>query len=269
MALKLSSTRMIAHGLNTSVRAVGSLLGHTRSLKVLGQLRYLLTSHAEVVLGDRRLRLVILDRHGSYWALDGTSSEPKTIGWINGFAADDVFYDIGANVGLYSLYASLHRHCRCVALEPNPFSFDALIRNMLLNQLQGRITALCLAAAQHDGITALGFVSDQSGAIGSTLTDRNGAGARIDAMVTRLDTLVQLNHIPFPNHIKIDVDGIEDLVVAGALSTLGDNRVRSLLIEVCDGPPERLAKLNACLHECGLTHSEHQSSTSNWVFNRA
>lgn len=268
MTLKLSSTRIIARSLNASVRALGFLFGQTRSLKILGQLRYLLTSHVEVVVAGQTLHLVILDRHGSYWALNGASSEPKTIRWIDGFTADAVFYDIGANIGLYSLYASLHRKCRCVALEPNPFSFDALIRNTLLNRLQSRVTALCLAAAHNDGITALGFVNDQSGAIGSALTDCDGAGARIDAMVTRLDTLVKLDGIPFPNHIKIDVDGIEHLVVAGALSTLADSRVRSLLIEICNGAPEQQAKLIACLHECGLTHSEHQSSATNWVFNR-
>ena len=267
--MTLSSTRTLAHGLNILARAIASLLGRGKALKVLGHARSLMISQAPFEIGDRVLRLAVLDRRGAYWALDGVSSEPETRRWIDGFASTDVFYDVGANIGLYSLYASLCRDCRCVALEPNPFSFDGLIRNILLNRLEGRISPLCLAVGDEEGMSRLGMVSDQSGAVGSTLAQLGDDRRQVATMVMRLDNLVKLKDIPFPNHIKIDVDGIEESVLAGARAVLSDSRVKSVLIEVADHSPEQVQALRSGLEACGLVLSEKDGSDANWIFRRA
>ena len=46
------------------------------------------------------------------------TKEPDTIDWINNFESDEVFFDIGANVGIYSIWATMHRKVRTFAFEP-------------------------------------------------------------------------------------------------------------------------------------------------------
>jgi FkbM family methyltransferase len=226
-------------------------------------------SRASVAVGGHVFQLSVLDRQGAYWPLVGISSEPETFRWIERFVPKDVFYDVGANIGLYSIYASISRDCRCVALEPNPFSFDGLIRNTLLNQRQGQIIALCLAVGDDEGLFELGMVSDQSGAVGSTLAQAGDGRTKVAAMVVPLDRLVKLKGMPFPNHIKIDVDGLEESIVAGGCEVLSDIRVKSVLIEVCERTPEEVAGLRSRLEACGLTLSEAGGSRINWIFHRA
>jgi FkbM family methyltransferase len=269
MIVRLSSTRALAHAVNFLVRTVAALLGPARALRALGHVRHLLTAQAYFAVGDRHLSLVVLDRQGAYWALQGNSSEPETRSWIDGFDDGDVLYDVGANIGLYSLYAASRRNCRCVALEPNPFSFDALIRNMLLNHLEDAIIPLCMALGDDDGLMKLGMVSDQSGSVGSTLAMSGDGRVQVAAMVTRLDSLTRMKNLPFPNHIKIDVDGIEEQVLAGGRGMLSDVRIKSVLIEISGRTPQRAAALSAHLESCGLLLSRHEGSTENWIFRRS
>ena len=267
--MKFSSSRVMAHALTASVRSIAGVLGTRKALKVLGHVRYLLTPHPQVIMGGQEFRLAVLDRQGAYWALDGISSEPETRRWVESFAADQVFYDIGANIGLYSLFASLKTGCRCVSIEPNPFSYDGLIRNVLLNKVQDKVIALCMAVGDDEGLLRLGMVTDESGAVGSTLAQSEDGRTQVAAVVTRLDSLVKLKNIPFPNHVKIDVDGIEDQILAGAQATLADSRVKSVLIEVCDRQPEQVTALRSSLEACGLALSQKDSSETNWIFRRA
>ena len=52
----------------------------------------------------------------------------------------------------------------------------------------------------------------------------------------RLDDLIELFHLPYPQHIKIDVDGIEFSVLKGSQKTLGNSACRSLMLEINEGP---------------------------------
>jgi hypothetical protein len=52
------------------------------------------------------------------------------------------------------------------------------------------------------------------------------------SVAATLDELVESGAVPVPQHVKIDVDGFEPKVVAGAARTLADPRVKSLLVEV-------------------------------------
>ena len=61
------------------------------------------------------------------------TKEPETIEWINGFNKTDIFWDIGANVGVYSLYAAL-RGLSVLAFEPSPSNYYLLSRNIEINK---------------------------------------------------------------------------------------------------------------------------------------
>src|SRR5690349_18823938 len=79
------------------------------------------------------------------WRVDSLfEKEPVTIEWIAGFAPDDVFVDVGANVGMYSIWAAKTRKTRVFAFEPEAQNYSLLNRNIVLNDLSDRVRAYCL-----------------------------------------------------------------------------------------------------------------------------
>ena len=65
-------------------------------------------------------------------ALTFYTEEPETIKWLDGMKKDDLFWDIGANVGLYSIYAAKSSGCRVLAVEPEAQNYALLLENILL-----------------------------------------------------------------------------------------------------------------------------------------
>lgn len=168
--------------------------------------------------------------------------EPETIEWIDTFfQKGDVIYDIGANIGQYSLYAAkkLNKDCQILAFEPESLNYAKLNKNIVANDLSEVITAYCLAISDK---TSLSHFYVRKFAPGQAL---HSFGTKIGQdrkefspehqqgmMGVSVDDLTQRFSLPFPTHIKVDVDGIESLIVKGASNTLADVRLRSVLIEI-------------------------------------
>jgi FkbM family methyltransferase len=173
------------------------------------------------------------------WRVDTLfEKEPITIQWIAGFAANEVLVDIGANVGMYTIWAAKTRGVRVFAFEPEAQNYALLNRNIVLNGLGEQVKAYCLGLSDQAGYSEL-HLSDLS--IGGSC---HSLGERVDfkhepmhpvfsqgCISARLDDLVTAGVVPVPDHIKIDVDGIEHKIIAGARGVLADRKVRSLLIE--------------------------------------
>lgn len=168
--------------------------------------------------------------------------EPETLRWIDGFQKDDVLWDIGANVGVYSLYAAI-KGCRVLAFEPSAANYWLLNRNCQANGLDDRVTAYCAAFADSMRAGVFNMADmDLGGACYSfgERTDRFEYPGIGDAVVMfhqgalgfSIDAFVELFNPPFPNHVKIDVDGLEQPIIAGATRTIGDPRLRSVSIEM-------------------------------------
>lgn len=168
------------------------------------------------------------------------SKEPDTIAWIDAFAADAVFWDIGANVGVFSLYAAATRRCRVLAFEPSAANFFALTRNVELNAFADRVTAYCLAVAPA---TQLGVINLDSAAIGAAMSQfgKAGEGSRYSngerpivqgAAGVTLDDLVARFNAPPPTHIKVDVDGLELPILLGGSAMLRRPELRQVMVEL-------------------------------------
>jgi FkbM family methyltransferase len=167
------------------------------------------------------------------------TKEPDTIEWISGFQTDEVLLDVGANVGMYSIWAAKTRGVKVVAFEPESQNYGILNKNIYLNGLDERITAYCLALSNETGFSKLylsEFVAGSSchnygEAIGYNYQPLKSSFSQ-GCFSTTIDDLVNRKIIQAPDHIKIDVDGIEPKVIAGARQTLADEKVRSVLIEI-------------------------------------
>ena len=169
------------------------------------------------------------------------SKEVDTIDWIDGFEERTVFWDIGANVGVYSLYAAIQKRVSVLAFEPSAANFHVLSRNIHLNQLGDRATAYCIA---FSGRSQLGMLNMSSPSMGAAVSQFGKSGemsrywdgqtvAASHGMIGfAIDDFIAQFNPPFPNYLKIDVDGLEPRILQGARTTLRDTRLRSLLVEL-------------------------------------
>lgn len=180
------------------------------------------------------------------------TEEPETIEWLDRLQSDDVLWDVGSNVGMYAVYAAKFRKCQVLAFEPEAQNYALLLENIALNDLQGRCLPANLALTRKTELGRLrvryltkggaynmfrGGISD---AEGEALPESFQAAQKYDARAgfdqlmlgCSVDDLVFKHGLPAPTHIKIDVDGIEPDIVAGAMETVKAGRPRSMLIEL-------------------------------------
>jgi len=179
--------------------------------------------------------------------------EPETLDWINGFGEGEVLFDVGANVGVFSLYAALHRRCEVFAFAPEAKNYSCFNKNIFLNRLGRRVKALNIGL--HDA-TRIEFLQLHDLASGAALHSVGEAidwrGNRFEAqfeqavLAFRLDELVEQFRLPPPDHMKIDVDGNELKVIRGAARTLSDPRFKSLQIELKEGDKELIEAIEGC-----------------------
>lgn len=165
--------------------------------------------------------------------------EPCTLEWISTFAPDDVLLDVGANLGMYSIWAAATRKCQVIAFEPESQNYNLLNRNIDANNLQDRIKAYCIGLSDEQGFFDLNMADMRVGgsnhALGEPLDFKNEPFKEINfrqgAVAFALDQLISSQWIPVPKHIKIDVDGIEHKIISGAANLIRNPALRSLLIE--------------------------------------
>lgn len=194
------------------------------------------------------------------------TKEPETIEWLETFESNDVFWDIGANVGMYSLYAAVRNRVTVLAFEPSPANYHVLNKNIELNRLDAVVSAYCLAFFDQTGIDSF-YMSDTQ--LGSAL---NSFGKAVDskgqplksffrqAMVGySVDEFVSAFEPPFPTRVKIDVDGQEGKILVGAQKTLSDRRLKSLAVELDTGR-EDYEEIVRGLATCGLKLSHQRQS---------
>ena len=109
-----------------------------------------------------------------YRADDFFGKEPETIEWINGFNEGAVFWDVGANVGLYSIYAARERNAHVWAIEPSVFNLECLARNIYLNDVSELVCILPIALSDKTGASLLRMSSTEWGGALSTFDKEYG-----------------------------------------------------------------------------------------------
>jgi FkbM family methyltransferase len=199
------------------------------------------------------------------WRVDSLFiKEPCTIDWIAEFQSGEVLVDVGANVGMYTVWAAKTRGVQVYAFEPEAQNYGLLNRNLVLNALGGKVKAYCLALSDAGGFSELHLATLQAG--GSC----HSYGERVDfkhdpmhpkysqgCMSARLDDLVRERIVPPPDYIKVDVDGFEPKVIAGAAEVLRDSKLKSMLVEVNQNLPDH-REMVAQLNRLGFRHDPAQ-----------
>lgn len=197
--------------------------------------------------------------HAAGWRYDTLADkEPETVEWIDTFQPGETFWDVGANVGIYSVYAGV-RGIRTMAFEPHFANYQQFCITIALNGLQDVVTPLCLAFAESKSIAAMNLASVDVG------TSMSNFGAALDfrgqpfqpafrqGMIGYdIDSFVADFGLEVPAHLKIDVDGLELGIVRGARRMLANPALQSVSIELVESDLAQVAEVTAILSQAGL-----------------
>ncbi|ARU57148.1 FkbM family methyltransferase [Oleiphilus messinensis] len=192
------------------------------------------------------------------------TKEPDTVVWISQFKENDVLVDIGANVGMYTVLAAKGMGARVYAFEPESQNYALLNRNIVYNQIQDKCVAFCMALTDESKVDRLYLSTFGLG--GSCHTFGQDIDFNLQQRSThlaqgcvsfQLDELVAKGVIPQPDHIKIDVDGLEHCVLQGALDAISNPKLKSILVELNTNLPEHQSLINQ-LAELGFVFDQRQ-----------
>jgi FkbM family methyltransferase len=171
----------------------------------------------KVIQGENRgLQWIVGSATHGCWPGSFEAQKQKRVAEI--LPEGGTFYDIGANVGFYTLLASrvVGENGRVISFEPNPRNLEFLQKHVQLNDF-GNVCIYALALANQEGW--VGFSSAKGPAQGRI--DENSS---LKVVKTPLDRMVQREDIPEPDVLKIDIEGAESAMLEGARKTLSSSR---------------------------------------------
>ena len=216
------------------------------------------------------------------------TKEQETLEWIDSFDEGSCFWDIGANIGLYSIYsASKLNKIKVFSFEPSTSNLRVLSRNISINSFQDKISVLPFALSDKKGIHISSLKENvfvEGGAENAFSVNFNWKGEMFNSnneyntVGTSIDYLVSNNYIDTPNYIKIDVDGIEHLILKGGIETLKSKKIKSISVEINDDFNLQNNECIKILESCGFKfyqkkHSEmidnsKYSNVYNYIFKK-
>jgi len=197
-------------------------------------------------------------RHSTF-----STKEPEMLDWIEEYGGG-VFFDIGANIGIYSLFYAHVKEGNVYSFEPSVFNLRQLAKNISINRLSKRITIVSNPLSETTGIASfINGNTDEGGALSAFGVDYGHDGKPINSDINynvlgfSLDDLFKKNVLTEPpSLIKIDVDGIEHLILKGASKTLKSEQLKSIFIEVNDDFKEQAHQVKTILEFAGFALKE-------------
>ena len=217
----------------------------------------------------QELFLTLNSESALHYRVTSAKREPSTVKWIEGLLPEAIFFDIGANVGAYSLIAASQNNVlQTFAFEPHYANFNSLKRNVAVNGFGEKIVAVNIALSRSSGLGPFhhwdeydaGEVGSSGHQFGESVTEDGNIfspvytetimGMSIDEFCTMMAVV--------PTDIKIDVDGIELELLKGGSTILANREVRSVMIECNIGTDKIISLMN----DAGFTvdsTSEHNN----------
>ena len=200
-------------------------------------------SYKSIEIHEKKIKFFI-PNHLTEWRVDTLlTKEPETIAWIDKFKNDKeiIFWDIGSNIGLYSIYAAVRHHeCKIISFEPSSNNLRVLTRNISINNLENSIKVFTnpltdkgkkFLMMQHNEF-------NEGGALNSFGENYNFEGKKqfypmkYQLLGFSMKDILDNKFLEIPDYIKIDVDGIEHLILSGAGEYLKDKKIKSISVEI-------------------------------------
>ena len=205
------------------------------------------------------------------WRVDTFhTKEPETLEWIDTFdkSGDFIFWDIGANIGLYSIYNSLkHKKSQTISFEPSTSNLRVLSRNISINNLFDRIKIFTapLTKGENKFLIMKEGEFQEGGALNSFGENFDFEGKKFSSKMnyqiygTNINYLIDNKILDIPDYIKIDVDGIEHLILEGGNKYLSNKKIKSLSIEINENFTEQHEKVIEIMkkNDFKILHKKH------------
>jgi len=224
-------------------------------------IRDIVGRQCEIRYHEVSLKFAVPNALNQYRVDTFATKEPETLEWIDRMSAGSIVWDIGANVGLYSCYCAIKRDCRVFSFEPSVFNLELLARNIFSNGLTDKVTIVPLPLTESLTLSKLNMTSVDWGGALSTFGQGYGHDGKDINKVFEFPTVgismaevVNLLKIPAPDYIKMDVDGIEHLILKGGGEVL--KQVREVLIEINDKFEDQADNARQCLLDAGFVLKE-------------
>lgn len=225
------------------------------------------------------------------WRVDTLfTKEPETIEWINSFDKSKkiIFWDIGANIGLYSIYAAQkHNDINILSFEPSTSNLRILSRNISVNSLIHKIKINQLPLGEKKNINSIlheaEFIEGWSMNTFGDPIDHQGKNFQskqsYSIFGTNINFFIENKIFDVPNYIKIDVDGIEHKILKGADKCMENDNLKSISIELNENYIEQCEEVNRIMkaYKFTIKHKKHAkmfdkselfSNTYNYIFER-
>ena len=194
-----------------------------------------------------------------------SSKEPETLKWIENFEENGVLWDIGANIGLYTCYAAKLKNTSVYAFEPSVFNIELLTKNVFINKLSKKVTIVPLPLVDKIKESEFNMTSKDIGGSSSTFDkDYTYDGSKLKKefhykmLGVTMNDCVNVLKIKQPDYIKIDVDGIEHLILEGGNQIL--KKIKGIIVEVDEKFLMQSEKTKKYLSEAGLVQKEKKHS---------
>jgi len=246
--------------MQTLFEKAGRKIGHLARTRVQWPLRRLIERKASVNVRGSLIKLGVASEIEHYRATTYESKEPETLDWIESEfrTGQDVLFDIGANVGIFTLFAAAKNPVgKIFAFEPEAQNYARLCQNLVDNGVKNvtpcnfpldektrygtfYVSSLELGSSMH----SFGKVSD--------FQNSPYAAFEQGSVAWSLDELIERFGFPIPTCIKLDVDGLEEQIIAGAKKTLTHPKVRSILVELSAVDAEAVKASYQCLLNLGF-----------------
>ena len=213
----------------------------------LKQKNQILTATVTDPISKKEIKFNVVNQPTLWRAQTIFTKEPITIEWIRSFEKKSIFFDIGANIGVYSIFSALISSCKVFSFEPESNNFQVLMQNIINNNLIEKVSAYQIGVSNKTEFTELhlsNFIPGQSHhTVGNSALDHvdlNPIESKIKQGIfsTTLDDICLKWGFPKPKYIKIDVDGIEYKIIKESKKTLSSDSLKSVLIEINENRDE-------------------------------
>lgn len=215
--------------------------------------------------------------------------EPETIQWVKKFKKQKkeiILWDIGSNIGLYSIYASIiHKNLKVICFEPSTSNLRVLSRNISINKLHNKISIFQIPLSEKKNTFSLmseskfteGWAMHTFGQKNISAKEKEKVKNKYKIFGTNINYILDNKILEIPNYIKLDVDGLEYLILLGGKKYLSNNKIKSIIVEVDKNFKNNLKKINKIMldnkfnlkEKHHLPHDDKKfQNTFNYVYER-
>jgi FkbM family methyltransferase len=139
---------------------------------------------------------------------------------------DEIFYDVGANIGVYTILASAEIGAKTYSIEPIPYTFNSLASNIIINNIQEKVIQLNVGVGDEEKVL---FFTSNLDTVNHVVSSSDSEIAKVSVKTILIDNISEKDK---PILMKIDVEGFETPAILGATNTLSNPKLKALIIEL-------------------------------------